>query len=194
MDAKELKKLRKIQNKALAHSRDVPGNRIRGAPARKFALFTAWFASKDANKTTPEQMCIDLHITPMTAQKWVRQIESGQTAIGGTEIQAYTLYLKDLVYSGRAVAADRELYAKIIGALDTKQKVEISGLLSHDIIAGIILKADRDSNNANRITQSFLSCLTHNQQKNCRVKEKTKELLKMWPEFKLNCLLFRPVL
>ena len=146
MDARELKKLRKIQNKALAQAREVPGNRPRGTSVRRFALFAAWFASKDPGKVSPEQICVDLHITPMTAQKWVRQIESGKAVVVGNEIQAYTLYLKDLVYTGKATSADRELYAKIIGALDNKQKIEITGLLSHDIIAGIILKADRDSN------------------------------------------------
>ena len=148
MNKQELKKFRKIQNKVLSKGagREVPGNRIRGAPARKFALFTAWFASKAPDKATPEQMCLDLHITPMTAQKWVRQIESGHTAIAGDEKQAYTAFLKELVYSGKAVAADRELYARIIGLLENKSKFPLLELLSHDIIAAIILKADRDSN------------------------------------------------
>ena len=146
MDVKELKKLRKIQNKALAQAREKPGNRPRGVSVRKFTQFAAWFTSKDPGKGSPEQILVDLHISPMTAQRWVREIESGKAVIVGNEIQAYTLYLKDLVYTGKATSADRELYAKIIGALDTKQKIEISGLLSHDIIAGIILKADRDGN------------------------------------------------
>ena len=146
MDAEELRKIRKIQSKALAKASSQVGNRYRGAPARKFALFTEWFVSKSPDKASAEQICVQLHITPMTAQKWVQKIQGGFTAFNGDEIQVYRAYLKDLVYSGKATSADRELYAKIIGALDTKQKVEISGLLNHDIIAGIILKADKDSN------------------------------------------------
>ena len=147
MDAKELKKFRKIQNKTLARAREVPGNRPRGIYAKRFALFARWFASDDPNKVTPEQICVDLHVSPMVAQKWVREIESGKATIGGNEVQAYTAFLKDLVYTGKATSSDRELYAKIIGAIpETKAKIELSGLISHDIIAGIILKADRDSN------------------------------------------------
>ena len=148
MNQGELKKLRKIQNKTLAKAtaREVPGNRPRGIYAKRFALFAQWFASDDPNKATPEQICVDLHVTPMIAQKWVREIESGKATIGGNEIQAYTAFLKDLVYTGNATSSDRELYAKIIGAFENKTKLEISGLLSHDIIAGIILKADRDGN------------------------------------------------
>ena len=142
MNTEELKKIRKIQNKTLAKATSP-----RGATAKKFGLFAVWFTSDDPNKATPEQMCVDLHITSRTAEKWVKQIESGQTAIGRNEVQMYTAFLKNLVYEGKAVAADRELYAKIIGAIpETKAKIELSGLISHDIIAGIILKADRDSN------------------------------------------------
>ena len=144
MNEQELKRIRRIQKKALAHSKGRP-NLPRGSTSVKFGLFTRWFSSDSADKVSPEQIMVDLHITPMTAQKWVRQIECGMTAVSPNEIEHYKSYLKNLVYSGNATSADRELYAKIIGAFENKSKIEISGLLSHDIIAGIILKADRDS-------------------------------------------------